>query len=178
MNPVRITPPASLPVDLDYVKHRTRISHDAEDIVVYQMIRQAVSKMDGYRGILGRAIMPQTWRETFGVWGRMRLALPDVTSATVTYLDEAEVEQTVADAVLCHDARGSYVVAVGPETATAITVTYDCAAPEDILPSIERAVALHVAMDYEDREGGDRDRRDSFQRTFQAAVGHIRWVGP
>jgi uncharacterized phiE125 gp8 family phage protein len=174
MNPVRTVAPTSRPVSIYEVKARLRVAHDAEDADIDAMIDEAISKLDGYRGILGRAIMPQTWRETFDGWGTLRLALPNVTTATVTYKDDAGVTQTLTGVDLKADPSGSYVVANGPSGATDITVTYQCQAPADILPSIKRAVCLHVAMSFDDRDGS---RFEDFQRAFQAQVAHIRWMG-
>ena len=173
MNPVRVTPPTQLPISVFDVKSRLRISHNDQDADISNMVAEAVSKMDGYRGILGRPIMPQTWRETFETWGDLRLALPDVTTATVTYVDADDAEQTVADTELKSDACGFYVVADGP-VGVPITVTYGCQAPEDILPSIRRAICLHVAMSYDDP---DASRFDDFDRAFHAQVSHFRWMG-
>jgi len=171
VNPVRTVAPASRPITTEEVKARLRVQHSFEDVDIEAMIDEAVSKLDGYRGILGRAIMPQTWRETFDGWGVLRFALPDVTSATVTYKDGAGVTQTLAGAVVKADACGSYVEAEGPSDATDIAVSYVCAAPADILPSIKRAIALHVAMSFDDR---DASGFNNYHAAFQAQIAHIR----
>lgn len=177
MNPVRVTPPDLPVVELQALKDHLRVVHNDEDSLIASLEAQAVAHLDGYRGILGRCIMPQTWRETFGHWGNLRLALPDVTEATVTYLDAAGDEHPAEASELHHDALGAYVVASGPQ-ASRVIVTYDCELPADALPTVQAAVKLHVAMNYEDREGGDAARRASFERAFQAQIACLRRVVP
>lgn len=174
MNPVRTVPPEQRPITLGEVKARLRVLHDDDDAMIDEMISEAISKLDGYRGVLGRAIMPQTWRETYDAWGTLRLALPDVSSATVTYTDASDETQMLADTVLKQDAIGFYIKADGPAAATDIAVTYVCQAPEDILPSIKGAICALVAMKHDDRDGSGFD---CYSRAFMAQIDHIRWTG-
>lgn len=174
MNPVRTVAPTARAISTEDVRSRLRVSHTDEDVDIENMIAEAVSALDGYRGILGRPIMPQTWRETYTAWGTLRLALPDVTSVTVTYLDAAGDPQTLADTDLEQDHLGFFVEADGPTDATDIAATYACQAPADILPSIRRAICLHVQMSFDNR---DASNFDQINRAFQAQVSHIRWMG-
>jgi uncharacterized phiE125 gp8 family phage protein len=178
MNPVRITPPALPVVDLNDLKAHLRVMHSDEDALIHSMQNAAVAHLDGYHGILGRCIMPQTWRETFTGWGDLRLALPDVTEATVTYLDAEGDEQPADEAELRHDALGSYVTASGPQT-DRVTVTYDCAIPESALPAVQAAVKLLVGHWYENREGVVMGSAPaSIPLAFDALLSPVRRVLP
>jgi hypothetical protein len=174
MNPVRTVAPTARPITTDEVKQRLNIHHSFKDEDIEAAMAEAISRLEGPRGILGRAIMPQTWRETFDGWGKLRLELPDVTSAEVTYKDGAGVTQTLAGTVVEQDVRGFYIEAEGPSDATDIAVAYVCAAPADILPSIKRAITVYVGMATDDI---DASKSEGYQRAFYDSVSHIRWMG-
>lgn len=96
-DPVLITPPGP-PFTAATAKEHTRIDQDADDALVDRMILAAVAHLDGWSGILGRAIMPQTWEvalDAFPAAGwRMPLG-PVVSVAAIEYDDVAGDVQTV-----------------------------------------------------------------------------------
>lgn len=96
-DPIQVTPPADL-VTLEEAKAQIRELDDFEDGLIEAKIAAAVAWMDGWRGILGRCILTQTWSFTTDRLGSMTLPFPDVQSAVVKYLDAAGVEQTVDSA--------------------------------------------------------------------------------
>jgi uncharacterized phiE125 gp8 family phage protein len=102
-----ITPP-SAPVSVAEAKRHLRIDHADEDSVVEGLIASAVSYLDGWTGVLGRALEAQTWElalDRFPV-GQIVLPLGPVASVTsVAYTDPAGVEQTVDSANYVVDTR-------------------------------------------------------------------------
>lgn len=91
------TPPADL-ISLAEAKAHLRITAADEDSLITAIVAAAVEHFDGRAGILGRAIMSQTWRlETAGpCGGRIAIDFPDVTSIeSVAYLSDG-VEATWA----------------------------------------------------------------------------------
>lgn len=152
MNPVRITAPSDQVVSLSDLKHHLRVMHDDDDDLIMSYEAAAVSWLDGYSGVLGRAILSQRWQETFPAWGCLRLALPDVSAATVTYRDGAGASQTVPNATLRFDGSAVIVDATGPADAADITVVYTCALPEGDLSAVVQAVKMLVAHWYVRRE--------------------------
>lgn len=60
----RLTAPAGLPVSVEEAKAHLRIDGDHDDTVLARMIAAAVDHLDGAKGILGRALMMQSWRWT------------------------------------------------------------------------------------------------------------------
>jgi len=76
-------------------------------------IAAAVDHLDGWSGILGRALVEQTWRQDFDCFsGHLRLPLAPVISITsVTWRDTAGQISTVAtdDYALLSDALGPYI---------------------------------------------------------------------
>jgi len=105
--------PAGSPITLDEVKANLDISYTDKDALITGLISAAVAHVDGWTGILGRCLMPQTWRQDFDRFGRcLRLPLAPVASITsVKYDDELDVEQTIpgANYVLLEDGLGPYV---------------------------------------------------------------------
>lgn len=59
---IRVTAPTVPVIDLDEAKAHLRVLHDDDDLLIQGLIDAAVSWMDGWDGVLGRCIMPQTWR--------------------------------------------------------------------------------------------------------------------
>ena len=59
---IRVTPPTVPVVTLQDMKEHLRVLHDDEDMLIQSLTDAAVSWMDGWDGVLGRCIMPQTWR--------------------------------------------------------------------------------------------------------------------
>lgn len=150
----RITAPASPVVPLRTLKAQLKIEHAESDEELLQYQATAVARLDGFGGLLGRAILPQTWEQEFGHWGMLRLALPDVSEATATYLDAEGAEQPATSVSLRRDFLGSYVEAEGP-AATRIFVTFTAAMPEELLPAVRQAIILMVKSLH---DGPDRDR--------------------
>lgn len=78
----RIVPPIAQVVTLEEMKEHLRLSpgDDHEDLLIQSLIDAAVSWLDGWDGVLGRCIMPQTWQiEAADLVAGFRL--PDVTEA-------------------------------------------------------------------------------------------------
>jgi uncharacterized phiE125 gp8 family phage protein len=92
-----ITPPTARPVQLSDIKAFLRIDSTDEDPLLDTMIKGAVQHMDGWRGLLGLALMPQTWEVSLDAFPcRIKLPLGPVLSVTgVQYLDAANVLQTL-----------------------------------------------------------------------------------
>lgn len=112
-SPTLVTPPAIKPVTVEYVKKHSLIDHDEQDDVIDLLIDAATTHLDGWTGILGRALCEQTWRQDYDDFAScLRLPLgPVVSVEAVTYIDTDGIEQTVdeADYTLRTDSLGSYV---------------------------------------------------------------------
>lgn len=98
--PVLVTPPAALPLTLAAAKRHLRVDHPDEDEGVLRTIEAAVSHLDGWTGVLGRALITQTWRQDFPCWADLLpLRLAPVQSAAVEY-DDADGVATALDPAL------------------------------------------------------------------------------
>jgi uncharacterized phiE125 gp8 family phage protein len=83
--PELVTPPDGLPVSLEEARAHLREDDEAQDELIRSHIATAVEYLDGYSGILGRALMPQSWRQYFSFWPASRsleLTLAPVASIT------------------------------------------------------------------------------------------------
>lgn len=164
LRPVLVTPPATTPVSLVEAKAHCRVEGADSDAVLTAMIAAAVEHLDGWAGILGRALVTQTWRQDFRIFGsRMRLPVGPVASLSgVKHFDASNIEQTIDPSVyvMATDATGSYVeLAAGkswPATydrSDAVRVTYVAGSDAaDVPASIKAAILLLVGAWFENRE--------------------------
>jgi len=157
MTPVLVTPPAQPVITLAEAKAHLRVDIDAEDSLIEGMVAAATAHLDGWRGVLGRAIMPQAWRETHDGAGPFALALPDVTAVTASAGGAATITATPTGPVV-----------ELAEAVDGVTLTYTCALPPEVLPSAQMAVKLFLSHLY--------DQTD-LSPAFDAIVGALRWSG-
>jgi uncharacterized phiE125 gp8 family phage protein len=76
--PILVTAPAAL-VTKNEAKAWLRVDSGDEDELIQMLVDAAISHLDGYAGILGRALVQQTWRQEFDCFAPlMRLPLPAV----------------------------------------------------------------------------------------------------
>jgi uncharacterized phiE125 gp8 family phage protein len=100
---VLITPPAVLPVSLAELKAEARLDagDSTDDARLMGCLRAAVDRLDGAQGILGKALIEQTWQLLLPGFpchnGRVDLPLPPLQDVvSVTYTDHAGDQQTLA----------------------------------------------------------------------------------
>ena len=103
MNLRLITPPAVLPVSLAELKAEARLDGEdsTDDARLAGCLRAAVDRLDGAEGLLGKALITQTWELLLPSFpchgGRIDLPLPPLQEViSVTYTDPAGDEQTLA----------------------------------------------------------------------------------
>lgn len=144
-----ITAPTADVVTLADMKAYLRVDYDDEDALIAQLIAAAVAYLDGWGGILGRCIMPQTWAFD-ATAGDVESPMPDVTAATQG-----------GDAL----AVDGDVITVPVEGEVRIT----CALPERYLPKVRGAVMMMVADWYDNRAPSD------MPAAAMAIVASMRW---
>jgi uncharacterized phiE125 gp8 family phage protein len=163
--PVRTVAPETDPVTWPEADVHLRLDGDTtEQAFVESLIAAAAAHLDGWSGVLGRALVTQSWRQDFAGFGCLRLPLAPVSSITsVTYYDGDNAQQTLATSVyqLLTDARGPLVDLKPdqdwPATYTrpeAVSVTYVAGygAAADVPAAIRAAILLLVGHWYENRE--------------------------
>lgn len=162
--PVRTVAPLVTPVSVAEAKAHLRVVGSTDDTLIGALIAAATDHLDGWSGILGRALVTQTWRQDFGRFcDAMRLPLGPAASVTsVTYYDGDNVSRTLAETVyeLVTDARGPFV-GLKPDQSwpstygrrNAVSVTYVAGtAAADVPAAIKAAIMLMVGNLYENRE--------------------------
>lgn len=162
--PVLIAAPASMPITLEMAKQHLRVGDGEEDLLITAYIAAATAHLDGWTGILGRALVTQTWRQDYaGFSPTLPLPLhPARSIVSVTYIDAAGAQQSVpaGDYDLVADSMGGSVMLkpgrAWPATGEArrpVSVTYvagDAAA--DVPAPIRSAILLMVGDLYANRE--------------------------
>ncbi|MGP3699196.1 head-tail connector protein [Rhodobacter sp. NSM] len=141
--PVLVEPPAAA-VSLDLAKVHCRVAGDEEDALIEALVAAATAHLDGRTGHLGRAIMPQRWRQTFSGPGPYRLSLPDVSDVVV------EADGEVVGCAVTPEALGP-LVSVDAEPSQAV-VSYTCGLPAHLLPAARQAILMLAGHWYENRE--------------------------
>jgi uncharacterized phiE125 gp8 family phage protein len=161
LTPVRVSAPATTPVSLAEAKAHLRVDHTDDDTRIASLIQAATDHFDGWNGILGRALVTQTWRADFSCFpraGRLRLPLTPVQSITsIAYWDLSNSDQTwnSAQYTLYAGHGGTYVLGYSWPSiygrADAIRVTFiagygDATA---VPQPIKAAILFYVEMLYE-----------------------------
>lgn len=164
--PVRTEAPAALPVTLAEVKvHLDELATDRDERIML-LLRAATHRLDGWSGVLGRALVTQTWRQDFdGFDARLRLPMPAEAVEGVSYVDENGATQELApDSYdLRRDALGSFVVpAYGydwPDTRAqpaSVSVTFTAGWEAGDVPyPLRAAICLLVRHLYDNPDGAD-----------------------
>jgi uncharacterized phiE125 gp8 family phage protein len=116
LSPVRIAAPTEAVLSLPEAKRHLRVDDEdvEEDDLIKAYVAAATQYLDGWGGVLGQALVTQTWRVDARLWpcGVWRLPLGPVQQiVSVNYRDAANAPQTL-DAggyALFADALGPYV---------------------------------------------------------------------
>lgn len=164
--PVLESAPATRIISTAEAKAHLRVDGSDEDTLIDGIVLAAEQYLDGYTGILGRALITQTWSES-RPWFDYRIPLrvmPVQSVTSVTYYDANGDSQTVNSGVyrLHNGSGGAYLVQVdgqswpgGTQTRDdAVTVTYVCGygnASTDVPQPIIQAALMLVAHWHENR---------------------------
>jgi uncharacterized phiE125 gp8 family phage protein len=159
------TPPAAMPVSLADAKQHLRVLHSEDDLLITGLIAAATSHLDGWTGILGRALVTQTWSQGFAAFApRLDLPVGPVASVvSLRYVNAAGALETAPAALydLLEDARGAYILLksgeawpeANPRAAQPVVATYVAGQPAaDVPPAIRAALLLMVGDLYANRE--------------------------
>lgn len=166
MNFVRITAPTEPVVPLDELKAYLRVDGDHEDALIDALEKAAVAKLDGYRGILGRCILPQTWEVAFDKAGKFPMPLTDIVEVSAVNADDVPVTFSIV-----HQDAGEWI-----EVSAPATVRLTAALPDDLLDVVKQAIKMLVAHWYENREAVAEGNMNNVPLAFHALAGVARRV--
>lgn len=166
-----------------------RVDHSDDDALITAFVAAATGHLDGWSGVLGRALGTQTWRQDYcGFSDCMRLPLAPTASITsIKYFDSANVEQTLGAAVygLFSDAIGPFVRLKPDQTwpssysrPDAVSITFDAGqAAADVPAPIKTAIIMLAAHLYEHREAVGPDALSEIPFGVQALIAPYRRIG-
>lgn len=186
MTPALVTPPDELPVSIPDVKQHLRVDHADDDAHISRLVASVVDHLDGYKGVLGRAMITQTWEIGARLWRPvMQLPFPDVQSAVVKYRDIDGVEQTVEAAeyelfrgplgarIFFKDAFLSPHLHDDEPEPISVTFTAGYGGANDVPMDIKIAIMLMVQMDYDQPEP---QKAMAIQQAITAKIEKHRWT--
>jgi uncharacterized phiE125 gp8 family phage protein len=163
--PVRVIAPTAQPITLAQAKAQVRVDFADEDALISALIEAATDHVDGWTGVLGRALMTQTWELSLDKFpkGAINLPLgPCRQIVAVTYVAANGSTQTVSSADYTTDLNPveGWVIPkttgwpTTMETANAVTVRWVAgyATAADVPAGLKQAILLLVAHWYQNRE--------------------------
>lgn len=145
--PTLVTPPALMPISLEDAKLHLRVDGGDEDDFINAIIAAAVGYLDGYAGILGRCLSPQTWSQEYEApSGDLVLPLSPVTSIL-------SVTGDFSDYRLLQDGRGYFLRLNDGACWPSGPVTVEFSAGYvDVPKPLLHAMKLHIGTMYQYRE--------------------------
>lgn len=165
--PVRTAAPGEPLLTVAVAKEHLHVEHSADDDYIEALIAAVEAHLDGFAGILGRALVTQTWERSFdGFPCGYRIALPlgpMQAVNTVMYYDR-DGGHIVLGASKYHavtDAMGPCIILADqeqwPDTAVrpdAVTVNWDCGYGDaaDVPAAIVQAAKKIIGHWYHNRE--------------------------
>jgi len=168
LSPILITPPAAELITLDEARRQVRRDDEDDDAVITSLIAAVMSRLDGVDGILGRALIMQTWSQAFDgfpVGAALCLPLaPVIDVVSIVYRDRDNAEQTFAGAnYTAHNAAKTAYVKLDYNAAWPATYDRDDAATVQfragyganaaaVPAAIKHAGLMLLAHYYENRE--------------------------
>lgn len=184
LKPVRTAAPETTPVSTADAKAQPSVGSSADGELVGALIAAATSELDGWSGYLGRCLVTQTWRFDFPEFpadGVLRLAMGDLQSVVVTYVDEDGQTQTLSNALYrtVTDALGPAVVLnegeAWPETddrpaAVSVAAVLGYGAASAVPAAIKQAILLRVGQLY-----GFATREADLKKSVVEGVGSREW---
>jgi uncharacterized phiE125 gp8 family phage protein len=163
--PTLSTAPTATPVTYEEAVNHLRVDADDEEELIRGLIDAATAYFDGYYGVLGRALVTQTWVQKYDGWdAKMYLPVFPVASvSSVTYLNTSGGSSTVTstDYALYTDECGDYVEfdqaftypTTSVESGPKITITYVSGVATTAVPAaIKQAMLLLIAHWFAQRE--------------------------
>lgn len=178
--------PANDLVSLAEAKTQLVVNHSDDDALITRLIGAVSSYIDGYFGILGRALITQDWQASASNWKNFRLPMPDVQSiVSVKYFDEDGAEQTLQSAAydIEYDGDWPYLVfSDKPILQNKDQVVFVVSRhgygddASDIPQSIRHAALMLISHYYEHRDAGSALTIKEVPMGFDALVSAYRLV--
>jgi uncharacterized phiE125 gp8 family phage protein len=170
----QVTAPTRKVVETKDLCDWLRVTSEEERAVIEGLEAAAVGHLDGWGGVLGRAIRSQVWRQEFAGWGDLRLAMPDVSAIEVTAEDAAGDAVVPTRSELRQDACGPYVITEGPDVAR-VFVDFTSGLPGQRIPVAQTIVKTLVAHWFRNRESVGEGSMAEIPLSATALIDQLRW---
>jgi uncharacterized phiE125 gp8 family phage protein len=184
--------PTEEPVTLAEAKAHCRIDHIDDDTLIAGLITAATSHLDYENGILGQALVTQTWSYSLpgpDALERVHLPVTPVVALTsMSYYDTDNASQSITTANY-HILKGKWTARIIPNDGTswptmfaradALTVIFTAGfgAATAVPQSVKQAMLLLIAHWYENRESSIVGTSiDTVPMAFDALIAPIRRV--
>lgn len=170
LKPVRTVAPTAQIVTREEAKRHCRVEllEPDDDPVIDGLILAATSWLDGYYGVMGRALINQTWRLNLDCWPACKIRLPLSPVSTITsikYRDSDNNEQTLLAAnysSVMEDVESPYILWAAdaslpslyerPDAIEVLFVAGYGGAASDVPVAIKHAALMLIAHLFENRE--------------------------
>lgn len=166
MTPYLITAPVALPVSLNEMKAHLRVTHADDDGDIEGRLASAVAHLDGWGGVLGRCLMPQTWAVDVEGPGPHLLPFPEVETVTAAGVAGA------LDVVVTRGAVGPSVTIADAEADEPIAVQFVSSLAPTRLPAAKSLIKLMVQREFDLMAGPEAMAMDM---AIGALMNGLRW---
>lgn len=166
MTPYLVTAPTEVPVTLGQMKAHLRVAHDDDDGDIESRLEGAVAHLDGWGGVLGRCIMPQTWAIDVTGPGPHLLPFPEASDVTATGVSGA------LDATVTRSNGGPLVTLEDAGADEEIVIQFVSAMPAPRLPAVQSLIKLMVEREFDRFSGPEAAAADN---AIAALLNGLRW---
>ncbi len=179
------TAPASATniISLAELRSSLRIGHTDEDALLTRLIEAAVARIDGYWGVIGKALLTQTWQVVVPYLSDP-IKLPfgnNATAAVVKYYDTSNdlqtassdlysIQEKVGGIEICLKTNQVWPSTYSREDAGLVEWTIGYGAGSDVPAAIKHAVALLASHFYENRAVTDIQSFNGLPSSVQALL--------
>ena len=177
MTLIRVTLPPVEPISLLEARDHLRVDEAEDDGRINRNIRSATERLDGPGGLLGRALVTQTWDYSIDAFPyEIELPLPPCQSVgSISYIDDNGDGQTLStDDYQAYGLGDQIPARIRPafgkswpstrHVPDAVTVRFTAGygdAPDDVPEPIRQAILVHVAQMFDYRLGFVDEQRSA-----------------
>ncbi|MDZ7823666.1 MAG: head-tail connector protein [Ahrensia sp.] len=147
------------------MKDHLRVDYSDLDEAITEYQRGSVGLIDGWGGILGRCIMPQTWAIDVVGKGPHLLPFPDATNIVGTG------NNVVQSVTFTREGGGICVMVDNVADDAPVTITATYGMPDGILSAAQSLIKLMVSVQFDAMKGADNN---AFSTSIENMINLLR----